>query len=192
MATHKQNKTMMLIVGLGNPGKEYLFTRHNVGFLAVDAIAHDTKLTFSDNTKFKSSIASGEIKNCKVILAKPTTFMNLSGEAVQLICHYYKIPITNVIVIHDDIDLDLGQVKVKSGGGNAGHNGLKSIDSCCGKDYWRIRIGVDRPNNAQDVSHYVLDNFARKEKVVIDEIIHSLGQNIELMLNGGISELKLK
>lgn len=182
----------MLIVGLGNPGKEYLSTRHNIGFLAVDAIADSSNLTFSNNNKFRSLIATGEIKGHKVILAKPITFMNLSGEAVQLICHYYKIPMTNVIVIHDDIDLEVGQVKVKSGGGHAGHNGLKSIDQCCGKDYWRVRIGVGRPNDQQDVAHYVLDDFSKSDKMTMDEIKLQLVQNIELMLNGKISELKIK
>ena len=182
----------MLIVGLGNPGKEYLTTRHNIGFLAVDSIANASNLIFSNNNKFRSLVATGEITNRKVILAKPTTFMNLSGEAVQSICHYYKIPITNVIVIHDDIDLDLGQVKVKFGGGHAGHNGLKSIDQCCGNGYWRVRIGIGRPNTTHDVSHYVLDNFSKEEKIIMDEIIAKLEQNIELMLTGKINELKLK
>ncbi len=192
MTTPKQDKTMMLIVGLGNPGKEYLTTRHNIGFLAVDSIAQASSLTFSNNNKFRSLVATGEITGHKVILAKPTTFMNLSGEAVQLICHYYKIPITNVIVIHDDIDLELGQVKIKSGGGHAGHNGLKSIDHCCSKDYWRVRIGVGRPKTEHEVSHYVLDNFSKDEKIIMDKIIAKLEQNIELMLTGKISELKLK
>jgi PTH1 family peptidyl-tRNA hydrolase len=182
---------MMLIVGLGNPGKEYINTRHNVGFLAIDIIAHATNLSLADNNKFRSAIASGEIANHKMILAKPSTFMNLSGQAVQLIPHYYKIPTSNIVVIHDDIDLELGQVKIKSGGGHAGHNGLKSIDNCLGNSYWRIRIGVGRPKHNQDVADYVLDNFSKEEKIIIDDIIHKLGQNIDLILTGKISELSL-
>lgn len=181
----------MLIVGLGNPGKEYLTTRHNVGFLALDTIAHITNLSLSENNKFRSAVATGELAHHKMILAKPITFMNLSGQAVQLICHYYKIPTSNIIVIHDDIDLELGQVKIKSGGGHAGHNGLKSIDNCCGNGYWRIRIGVGRPKNNEDVARYVLDNFSKEEKIVIDNIIHKLGQNIDLILTGKISEVNL-
>ncbi len=174
---------MNLLVGLGNPGKEYTNTRHNVGFLALDLIADSLGVTFSSNNKFKSEIATAEIAGSKVILAKPVTFMNLSGSAVQLICHYYKISIDNLIVVHDDIDLTLGDVRMKKGGSSAGHNGLKSIDSHLGVAYHRVRIGVGRPEVREEVADYVLQNFSKDERVVIDEILHDLRRSIPVIIS---------
>ena len=163
---------MLLIIGLGNPGKQYTKTRHNIGFRAADVISD--RLSFSsfvENSKFKAEIASGNAFDDKVTIAKPTTYMNLSGEAVGAIAQYYKIPLSKIIVIHDDIDLKLGEVRVKQGGGHAGHKGLRSIDGHIGKDYWRLRIGVGRPENKDDVPDYMLQDFSKEEMVVMDDVI---------------------
>lgn len=173
---------MNLLVGLGNPGREYVNTRHNVGFLALDFIADSLNTHFSSSSKFRSEVATADIGGSKVVLAKPLTFMNLSGSAVQLISHYYKISVNNLIVVHDDIDLALGDIRVKKGGSSAGHNGLKSIDSCLGASYHRIRIGVGRPQNREDVADYVLQNFLKDERVVIDEVLYDVRSFINEIL----------
>lgn len=173
---------MLLIVGLGNPGKQYTNTRHNLGFMAADILSRRLSFSsFSPSGKFKGEIATGDAFGDKAILLKPTTYMNLSGEAVAAVSSYYKIPLEKIIVIHDDIDLKLGDMRVKLGGGHAGHNGLRSIDSHLGKDYWRIRVGVGRPEDREDVADYVLQNFSKEEKVVIDEMlcdVHDLIKNL--------------
>lgn len=162
---------MLLIVGLGNPGKQYKNTRHNIGFMAADIISDRLSFSFSENNKFKAIIANGAAFGDKVIIAKPTTYMNISGEAVGLIAVYYKIPASKIIVIHDDIDLKLGEVRTKQGGGHAGHNGLRSIDGHMGKDYHRVRIGVGRPADKDDVSDYVLQNFSKDEMIIVNEVL---------------------
>lgn len=163
---------MLLIVGLGNPGRQYTNTRHNAGFMAVDILSDRLYFSsFSENNKFKGEIATGEAFGDKAILLKPTTYMNLSGEAVGAVAHYYKIPLDRIIVIHDDIDLKLGDMRVKCGGGHAGHNGLRSIDAHLGKEYWRFRIGVGRPEGREDVADYVLQNFSKDDMVTISEVL---------------------
>ncbi len=170
---------MLLIVGLGNIGKQYSNTRHNVGFMAADIISSRLSFSsFSESNKFKSTISSGDSFNEKIIIAKPSTYMNLSGEAVLAISHYYKIPSNKVIVIHDDIDLKLGDARIKLGGGNGGHNGLKSIDAHIGKDYWRVRIGVGRPLHSEDVADYVLTDFSKNDKMTVDEVLHEMINHI--------------
>lgn len=166
---------MQLIVGLGNHGKKYENNRHNVGFMAVDEIA--VKYGFPPfKEKFKGLISKGEIEGVEIVLLKPQTYMNLSGEAVQQTAVFYKISASDITVIHDDIDLSLGTVKIKVGGGNAGHNGLKSIDSKIGNNYRRIRIGVGRPE--YDVSSYVLSDFGKEEVLTINEAIYDVVRNL--------------
>lgn len=157
---------MFLIVGLGNPGSKYEFTRHNIGFLCVDFLAE--KLGFPVfKEKGKSLFSKGQINGEDVILLKPQTFMNLSGQSVLSISSFFKIPTENIIVIQDEIDLPFASVKVKFAGGHAGHNGLRSIDLAIGKDYHRIRCGVDHPKNTditeKDVADYVLEKFNKEE-----------------------------
>lgn len=183
---------MKLIVGLGNPGSEYNNTRHNIGFAVIDSIAKSLDITFSENNKFRSEIATGFASLNKVILSKPSTFMNLSGQAVQLTSHYYKINISDIIVIHDDIDLPIGTVKIKTGGGNGGHNGLKSIDNCLGANYTRIRIGIGRPAHKDDVANYVLSYFSSAESVIMNEITVRIKENFALILDNKVDEFNLK
>lgn len=166
-----QENKPLLIVGLGNPGTEYKSTRHNVGFMAVDFLA-------GENAKWKKEknalIAKGENNT---IFVKPQTFMNNSGVAVQSLMTYYKIPVENLIVIHDDIDLKIGNVRIKTGGGSGGHNGIKSIDSVVGPEYKRIRIGVGHPrdmNSSIDPSDWVLGKFTKDELEKINTVITEL------------------
>jgi len=158
---------MYLIVGLGNPGKQYEATRHNVGFVAVDEIAKELDISV-DKLKFKSLIGEGRIGSEKVIIAKPQTFMNLSGQAVLELVNFYKVDISNLIVIYDDIDLDAGKIRIRKSGSAGTHNGMRSIIELLGKtDFPRVRIGVSRPKNGQDLANFVLGKF---EKTEIDEI----------------------
>lgn len=182
----------MLFVGLGNPGQEYAKTRHNVGFLAVSEIANRFNLTFSLKTKYKSEIAEGEINANKVILQKPLAYMNNSGVAVNELTKFYKIPIEHVIVFHDDLDLPVGKIKIKQGGGNGGHNGLRSIDQHVGNNYFRVRIGIGHPGHRDQVSGYVLNNFRKEEIEVIDNLLYHLSKLGNLLAEGNISDFTNK
>ncbi len=182
------HRKVKLIVGLGNPGAQYTKTRHNIGFLAVEKLSEKFNIS-KYNTKF-NAIYYGPFDcdtNCRVILMQPETYMNNSGSAVQAFCSFFKISIDNIIVIHDDIDLVLGKIKVKIGGGNGGHNGLKSIDSHIGTNYLRIRLGIDRPVNHQPVSDYVLQNFLASEIGSVDRMLESIATNIDCLLVERIS-----
>jgi len=159
---------MFLIAGLGNPGEKYSHTRHNIGFLIIDKIVKNLSLSNNiNNPNFKAIVT----KSQNSLYIQPQTFMNLSGESIVSIADYYDIPNSNIIIIHDDIDLEFGSLKFKIGGGHGGHNGLKSIDSHIGKDYTRIRVGVSKPSNKLDVANYVLSNFSKDEFVQLNESI---------------------
>lgn len=185
---------MFLIVGLGNPGRQYEATRHNVGFMAVDFLSDRYNFLWSNKSKFNSDLAEGSALGIKVILCKPTTYMNLSGQAVQSIASYYKIPFNKITIIHDDIDLELGKIRYKTGGGSGGHNGIKSIDQMLGtNEYSRIRIGVGRPQNDKiDTADFVLQNFLNDEEKIIEDKLSFLSNNIELLLQGEIEKFKAK
>ncbi len=182
----------MLVVGLGNIGQEYQKTRHNVGFLAVDSLLNYYKASWNKKNRLHAEIANIINNKINLILAKPMTYMNLSGKAVQAICCYYQIKPQNIFVLHDDIDLPTGRIKYKLGGGNGGHNGLKSLDQSIGKDYHRIRIGVGRPVNNIDVSDYVLAPFAKDECDLISRSIEVITNNFDLLLVGDYEKFKLK
>lgn len=174
---------MLCIIGLGNPGQEYFKTRHNIGFSTLDLIVQRFSLPdFKINKKFRAEISVGEIGGRKIILCKPQTYMNLSGEAAILLRQYYKIPNDNVLVFHDDLDLESGVIKIKKGGGSGGNNGLKSLDQHLGNDYWRIRIGIGRPEFKGDVSNYVLGKFSSSEQEVIDQSLNGIVDNFDLLL----------
>ena len=182
---------MFLIVGLGNPGLEYELTRHNIGFIAADMLSDRYNFTWSNKSKFFADVAMGETEFGKIILCKPQTFMNLSGKSVQAICSFYKILPENVIVIHDDIDISINQIKHKIAGGHGGHNGLKSIDQHISPNYHRIRIGVGRPDNANhEVSNYVLGKFVKEELEVQEVKIKGFMQAIDLLLSKDIEKFK--
>ncbi|MFZ4540842.1 MAG: aminoacyl-tRNA hydrolase [Rickettsiales bacterium] len=167
---------MWLIVGLGNPGPEYANTRHNIGFMAVDALAGPERFT----SKFHGEIAQHTIEDERVILLKPLTFMNRSGKSVQAAATFYKITPGNIIVLHDEIDLPLGKLRIKQGGGANGHNGLKDIDQTIGPDYWRIRMGVGRPEGEAPVHDYVLGRFTAEQRAEADKVNASIVKHMAL------------
>lgn len=154
---------MKCIIGLGNPGKKYEKTRHNIGFTVIDELVHRHHTTL-DEIKFKSNYSMITVEGEKVMFIKPQTFMNLSGEAIRPIMDYYKIDIADILVIYDDLDLPVGKIRLREKGGHGGHNGIRSLIQHLGtKEFKRIRIGVGRPTTAQPVVDYVLKPFAKKE-----------------------------
>jgi len=161
-----------LIVGLGNDGEEYSKTRHNAGFMAVDSIRNRADLPqWSKKTNFSCYLSEGQIEDTKVIIAKPTTLMNRSGQAVLMLQNYFELGIDQILIIHDEIDLPFGTIKTKLGGGSAGHNGVKSVEQTIGEDFARIRIGVaDENRDKTDASDYVLKNFPKKQLDKLPEI----------------------
>ena len=157
---------MFLICGLGNPGKKYLKTRHNTGFVLIEKLISNYNFVTVKKDK-KKELYKGYIGRQKCILIKPLTFMNLSGSIVLETLNFYKIKNSNLYVIHDDLDLKIAKIKIKTGGGNGGHNGLESIDNYLGKKYNRIRIGIDHPGNKDLVTSYVLSKFSKIEEILI-------------------------
>ena len=169
-----QENKPILIVGLGNPGPEYAVTRHNVGFIAIDMLAGENA---SWRAEKNALTARGDIDGHKVIFAKPQTYMNSSGVAVLALMTFYKIPLENLIVIHDDMDLPNGKVREKVGGGSAGHNGIKSIDAAVGREYRRIRIGISHPRDFEspmDPADWVLGKFTDTQLVEIKKAVSGI------------------
>jgi len=173
---------MLLLVGLGNPNPNNTNNRHNVGFLVIDAINSKFKLS-KQKPKFKGLLTTGKINEQKVYAIKPLTFMNSSGICIREIIEYFKINVKDVFVFHDDMDIDIGKIKVKFGGGNAGHNGIESIDTNIGKDYSRVRIGIGRPKNNSTGVEHVLDNFANEEKKDIEEVNNNIINSLSILIN---------
>tara|TARA_Y100000590_G_scaffold268298_2_gene301346 strand:+ start:702 stop:1265 length:564 start_codon:yes stop_codon:yes gene_type:complete len=173
---------MLLLVGLGNPDPNNLNNRHNVGFLVIDAINEKFKLS-KQKPKFKGLLTTGKINEQKVFAIKPLTFMNKSGICIKELIEYFKIDVKDVFVFHDDMDIDVGKIKVKFGGRSAGHNGIESIDKNIGKNYSRIRIGIGRPKNNSTGADHVLDNFSNDEKGNVEQINKSITESLSLLLN---------
>ena len=178
---------MFLIVGLGNPGAEYVGTRHNIGFMAADFLQR--KFSFSPfRDKFDGEIAEGKINGEKVYLLKPLTYMNLSGNSVVKAAHFFKILPENIIVIHDDMDLPVGKVKAKIGGGAGGHNGIKSIDAAVSPNYNRVRIGVGHPQTGGEaVVNHVLSRFGKADEDVIYDEIEMIAGLLEVLMKNGVA-----
>jgi PTH1 family peptidyl-tRNA hydrolase len=171
-----------LIVGLGNPGGQYQNNRHNIGFMLIEAIAHAYDFPKFEK-KFSGEFAQGFIGKHKVMLLKPQTFMNLSGKSVLECSNFYKIAHEKILVLHDELDLVTGRIKVKFAGHHAGHNGLKSIDAMIGENYHRLRFGISRPIHG-DVSNYVLGNFNETESKVVEQAIKAVVFHLPLILAG--------
>lgn len=165
---------MLLLAGLGNPGSEYVRTRHNIGFMAIDALAGPEPFT----SKFHGAFAQRSIEGEKLLLLKPQTFMNLSGKSVQAAMAFYKLAPEQLVVIHDDLDLPLGRLKIKRGGGAGGHNGIKDIDRVIGPDYWRIRIGIGHPGLKEHVHGHVLSAFSADEMSEAEKVLASLCRHL--------------
>ncbi len=175
---------MRLVVGLGNPGARYARNRHNVGFMAVDTIARRHGFA-GFRSRFRGELAEGPIGGGRRLLLKPQTFMNDSGESVAEAARFYKIESEEIVVIHDEIDLRPGKLRVKRGGGNAGHNGLRSIDALIGPDYWRVRIGIGHPGIKELVHPYVLQNFPAEEVALwVSPLLGAVAETIELLVSG--------
>ncbi len=175
--------TPHLLIGLGNPGSTYAANRHNVGFMAIDAIRNAFEFG-REASKFGGAFSEGTINSQKVFAFKPQTYMNLSGEPAQKLCQFYKIPISNITVLHDELDLPLAKIRVKIGGGAGGHNGLKSLDANLGQDYQRIRIGIGHPGDKNLVSDYVLSDFGKEEAKTIAALLADISRELPLLLQG--------
>ena len=173
---------MWLICGLGNPGKKYQNTRHNVGFQFVDEIIKKNNFKLIKKNKSKE-IYRGLINDNECLLCKPIVFMNLSGSSIQEVVNFYKILKSNIIVVHDDLDLPVGKIKIKRGGGNGGHNGLLSIDNTIGVAYNRLRIGIGHPGLKELVNRYVLQKFKPNEKKIITKIIKLTIKDFHLLFD---------
>jgi PTH1 family peptidyl-tRNA hydrolase len=172
---------MLLLVGLGNPGAEYARNRHNIGFMAVEAIAR--RYGFGPwRKRFQGQTADGTVDGEKVLALEPLTFMNLSGQSVGAALQFFKLTPENVVVIHDELDLAPGRIRVKKGGGHGGHNGLRSIDAHIGKDYWRVRLGIGHPGDKNQVSSYVLHDFAKADQTWLDPLIDAVADHLPLLV----------
>ncbi len=177
---------MFLFIGLGNKGKEYQDNRHNLGFFFIDYLVK--RYNFNQiNNKLKSTLYKGKILNHNIILSKPSTMMNLSGESVRLIKNFYNIDHSNIYVFHDELDLSIAKVKFKFGGSSAGHNGIKNIDKNIGNTYYRIRVGIKNINNKATSDKFVLSNFSNEERVKIYNKIELINKNIKYIFNKEIN-----
>ena len=182
---------MLLFVGLGNPGAKFAGNRHNVGFMAVEAIAKRHGLP-PWRRRFQGVATEGPVGGVRVQLLLPGTFMNESGRAVAEAMHFYKIALSDVVVFHDELDLPPGKVRVKTGGGVAGHNGLRSITEHVGNDYRRVRIGIGHPGIKELVHGYVLNDFAKSERAWVEALIDVIAGNAELLARGQDSTFQNK
>ncbi len=172
---------MLLFVGLGNPNPNNKNNRHNVGFHVIDAINQKFKLS-KQKPKFKGLLTTGTIEEQKVYAIKPLTFMNSSGVCIKELTEYFKIEVKNIFVFHDDMDIDVGKVKVKLGGSSAGHNGIESIDKNIGKNYSRVRIGVGRPKNNSTGADHVLDNFSTEEQQSMEDVTKNIIEALSVLI----------
>ncbi len=175
---------MWILVGLGNPGGEYQDNRHNIGFMVIDEIAREFNLP-SFSKKFEGELTEGRIGGEKVVLVKPMTYMNLSGQCVQKVARFYKVTPNRIVAFHDELDLAAGKMRMKKGGGAAGHNGLKSMDQHLNsQDYWRVRLGIGHPGDRERVTGHVLGDFSKEERKWLPDWIESLAKNVPQILAG--------
>ncbi|MDA4847327.1 aminoacyl-tRNA hydrolase [Hoeflea poritis] len=174
---------MLLVAGLGNPGSRHAGNRHNIGYMAADAIAR--RHSFSNwSKKFRGEIAEGHMAGEKVLLIKPQTYMNLSGESIGEAMRFYKLAPSDLIVIYDELDLAPGKVRIKTGGGHGGHNGIRSIDSHCGKDYRRLRLGIGHPGHKERVNSHVLGDFAKADREWVETLLEAVADNFPMLIEG--------
>lgn len=182
---------MKLLVGLGNPGAQYSGNRHNIGFHTVDEI--HTRHGFTPwRDRFQGLMATGTIDGEKVTLLKPQTFVNLSGQSVGEAVRYFKIPVEDIIVFYDELDLVPGKIRVKTGGGSGGHNGIRSMDAHVGKDYQRVRIGIGHPGHKDRVSQYVLSDFAKADGEWLEPLLSDMAKAVPTLLNEGAASFMNK
>lgn len=178
----------VLIVGLGNPGREYRGNRHNVGFMAVDQICESINVRLS-RMQSKALIGSGLVNDSKIVLAKPQTFMNNSGQAVAALVRFYKIPLDQLLVIHDDLDLPLGTIRMRPGGGPGGQKGLASTIQHLGtQEFPRLRIGIGRPPGRMDAAAYVLQDFSKADQEIIQIVLQKAVEATQVFINKGLEQ----
>lgn len=178
-----------LVVGLGNPGKEYARNRHNVGFLVADLLAGRVGAKFGRHRRAVAEVAEGRLGfgGPKVVLAKPLTYMNLSGGPAAALAQFYKVPLGQIIAVHDELDIGYGQVRAKLGGGEGGHNGLRSMSkSLGGKEYARVRFGIGRPPGRQDPADYVLSDFSAVERKELEFLVDRAADVVEAIVTQGV------
>lgn len=172
---------MLLLAGLGNPGPRYQRNRHNIGFMAVEEIAR--RLGFGPwRRRLQSDVAEGRVGTRKVLGLKPQTYMNHSGRALGEVARFYKLDLDQIVVLHDDLDLAPGKMRVKRGGGHGGHNGLRSIDAHIGRDYWRVRLGIGHPGDKDLVHDYVLKDFAKADSAWIDPLLVAIAEELPRLI----------
>ncbi|HMZ14594.1 MAG TPA: aminoacyl-tRNA hydrolase [Mycobacterium sp.] len=177
----------LLVVGLGNPGPQYAKTRHNLGFMVADLLAARMGATFKVHKRSGAEIATGRLAHRPVVLAKPRTYMNESGRQVGPLAKFYSVTPADVIVIHDELDIDFGQIRLKQGGGEGGHNGLRSLVNALGtKDFHRVRIGIGRPPGRKDPAAFVLENFSATERPQVPTICEMAADATELLVEVGL------
>jgi PTH1 family peptidyl-tRNA hydrolase len=182
-------ETLHLIVGLGNPGAEYAGTRHNAGFLLVEKLAADWKANWTNERKFFARVARGENVGKKFLLAEPQTFMNLSGETVGALVKFYQLPLAQVIIAVDDADLPLGEIRLRPGGGSAGHHGIESVTQHLGsREFARLRIGIGRRDGAREITNFVLGKFERDESAVLEKVLERAANQLECWLEFGLQK----
>ncbi len=182
---------MLLLVGLGNPGSDYAGNRHNVGFMAVDTI-HRQHGFAPYRSKFEGEVADGTLAGEKVLLLKPSTYMNESGRAVAQAARFYKIDPTDIVVFHDELDLEPGKIRMKKGGGLAGHNGLKSIAAHLGQDFRRVRIGIGHPGHKDRVTGHVLKDFSKAEQEWVEGLMDAMAEAAPSLITGDDSGFATK
>ena len=176
-----------LIAGLGNPGPEYAGNRHNAGFMVADLLAERTGARFKRD-RSRAAVASGRLAGFPVTLAKPMTFMNLSGRPVAALRTFYKIPPERIVVVHDELDLPLGALRLKQGGGDNGHNGLRSVTAALGtRDYFRVRVGIGRPPGRMDPADFVLHDFSAAERKLVPELLERAADATEALMRRGLA-----
>ncbi|WP_072807019.1 aminoacyl-tRNA hydrolase [Rhodococcoides yunnanense] len=181
------NEEPALIVGLGNPGPQYETTRHNAGFLVADVLAARIGAKFSSHKKSNSDVVQARLADRPVVVAKPRTFMNLSGQPVAALARFFSVEPANIVVVHDELDLEFGTIRLKLGGGEGGHNGLRSVSQHLStKDYLRVRVGVGRPPGRMDPASYVLKPFSAAERKDLGVICEEAADAAELLLRAGL------
>ena len=180
-------ENIFLIVGLGNPGAEYAKTRHNAGFLLVEKLAEQWQSGWANERKFVARVAKAERNGKKVLLCEPQTFMNLSGEAVGALVQYYQVALEKILVVVDDADLPLGEIRLRPGGGTGGHHGLESVTQHLGaKEFARLRIGIGRKNEVRQITGHVLGKFGADESALLEKVLERAAAQLECWLNAGL------
>ena len=178
---------MIALIGLGNPGEKHSLNRHNIGFIVIDELNDNNEIIKSEK-KFNGDLTTFSIGRKKILTFKSCDYMNECGDSIAKLVNFYKLNLDSVYVFHDDLDISLGKVKIKNGGSPAGHNGLKSIDSCIGKNYNRVRVGIDHPGSRELVNRHVLGNFKKKELVIVDQLKINISSHLKLLISENKSQ----